>query len=107
MARIPADKGDPYVQPVLVKMNNRTLALLDALRGDIPRSTYLRGLLESPKRDNETDETPSDTDLVAARAAIDGSPRHLHRYKQGPVVGYDKGKSLYLRECACGATKTD
>ena len=45
MPRHEPHPGGDYTKPVVVKLNEEALKVLDKLRGKTPRSTYLRGLL--------------------------------------------------------------
>lgn len=47
MPRHPDHAGDPYTIPVVVKMNPEAIAVLDRLRGRLPRSAFLRTLLRA------------------------------------------------------------
>jgi hypothetical protein len=57
MVRPKNHAGGAYSIPVMVKMNAEGLAVLDKLRGEIPRGTYLRGLLkQEAQRDRAANE---------------------------------------------------
>lgn len=47
MPRHEPHAGGDYTKPVVVKLNDEALAVLDKLRGPMPRSAYLRGLLRA------------------------------------------------------------
>jgi Asp-tRNA(Asn)/Glu-tRNA(Gln) amidotransferase C subunit len=50
MARPVSHGGEAYTIPVVVKMNPEGIRVLDRLRADVPRSTYLRELLRAEAR---------------------------------------------------------
>jgi hypothetical protein len=50
MARPITHTGQAYTIPVIVKLNPEGLKVLDRLRGQTPRSAYLRELLKAEAR---------------------------------------------------------
>lgn len=97
MARPPSTAGGrPH--GVRVRFSDRELQALDTARGSLSRVDYLRSLIPGIKY-------PLTRETV--RPNSPGPTGHLHHYKKGDHVGYNKGTKTYHYTCDCGAEKTE
>lgn len=108
-----------------MRLTDQDLERLDTLRGKIPRSVFLRGLInyhyeikeeEGEIVDTTTDHqderrSPSRRTPRAPRpnhlVAVAPGDRHLHRYTKGELVKWVGGIAHYQYTCDCGTQKVD
>lgn len=111
MGRQPLD-NEHETKTVTVRLTHADLAVLDMVRGDIPRSAWIRALVQ-----NQTEQITGGTPIVEAPedykrpnhlAVVAASDRHHHHYvKNGDPVRYQQGTPIYPYRCDCGTEKED
>lgn len=92
-----------------------TLARVDQIRGLVPRSAYIRELIDMAlmMRGGST-LPPSGLPELYGQAPVPDAHKsggmkiekpHRHRMVKGEEAGYQQGKKVYLYTCECGETE--
>jgi hypothetical protein len=86
---------------------NDTLAILDARRGLIPRSSYVRDLIR--KDTGEITEVIQETGRQVIKAGLKSvkdstAPKHRHRRDENLGETKEKGRTVRTFRCHCGHT---
>lgn len=98
--------ANPKLVSVTVKMSQRELAALDANRGGLSRSGYLRMLGTKSGRPAVAPTEPTSI-IEPATTRSEADSRHLHRYVRGEQLRFERGVAIYRHRCQCGAEKED
>jgi hypothetical protein len=90
-----------------ILLPNSTLADLDARRGLVPRSSYVRDLIQRDSLTGEIPELIQETGAEVIRAGLQSVKPHRHRYHKSSEepVSHKQGRPLYLYMCECGETE--
>jgi hypothetical protein len=87
-------------------------------RGLVPRSSYVRALIDSALSDgqpaiahrlqfheDDVESRPKLMEETPARKITVVPDKHLCRFEKGGQVGWEKGAKVYEYKCRCGETK--
>jgi hypothetical protein len=118
----PLDASDDTVRLTL-RLTKRLTDRIDEKRGDIPRSSYIRALIDSALSDGQpaiayrlqfheqVQETGAEViaaGLADVKQSVKQPPKekHWHRFKKaGEPVSHIKGVPQFRQLCTCGETR--
>ena len=116
----PLDASDDTVRLTL-RLTKRLTDRIDEKRGDIPRSSYLRALIEAALSGTSVlayrtlaevvEETGGEViaaGLADVKQSVKQTPeeKHWHRFKKaGEPVSHIKGVPQFRQLCTCGETR--
>lgn len=110
-------------QKIEVWVDEQDLARIDQARGLAARSAWAREIIHGAVSDERHHHGVPTVTIDAGNRTIGGKgirvtklegatagggdmPKHRHRYeREGEPLRHEKGEPVYLRICACGATK--